>query len=497
MSTWDYSLEPVQRQRYILDWVDEKWANEEFIKSHLPNVTLKIHSTTDSSYIDNHDTNRMIFHWKTLYQMVIKSGKSYDAIFVVRTDSMFFIQPSFFDTTLSETLYVKHITDDNGVADTFFFGYEDTILHFLNECPDKMNNPHDDLYEFLINKFKYKFIGIENTIGTEKVLGFNYRLIRSNMTHMFDFYKNIENQADFIEDEPYILSTDFQEELRYSESLYNPGPAMFLLIGENCIDEFIYGDVERLAPEAPSPVLKPTHSTKTEGMAGNVKNQLSEFMIDVDFLTNKNLITKTRFVDNSSNYMLLRTDSGDESVQAIDIENLPDKNYDFIIISDYDKGFLKDTDIEYIISYYKQKSKNLIDSGLHRRNVTIFIDTKKTLGPWINGVDYIKLNHKEYQKNKTYIDTSEIKDKVIVTRGSHGCDFRGVNYKNKEVNIKDVSGAGDTFLAALVTKYMHSRNIKTSIEFANKISELVVQKKGVCTISIADVLVQKELEKNK
>ena len=58
----------------------------------------------------------------------------------------------------------------------------------------------------------------------------------------------------------------------------------------------------------------------------------------------------------------------------------------------------------------------------------------------------------------------------------------GVTYPVPRVEIKDTSGAGDTFVASLVCEYIRSRNIETAICFANKNATKVVQKKGVAVI---------------
>jgi D-beta-D-heptose 7-phosphate kinase/D-beta-D-heptose 1-phosphate adenosyltransferase len=483
MSTWDYSLEPIERQRFIHDWMDEQYADETFIKKMLPGVQLKIHNTKDKPYTDNHDTNRMVFHWKVLYDMISKSGTEYDCIFMVRTDSKFYIKtPIFFKTTKKSTLYVSAIAT-NGVGDIFFFGYGDTIPEFLKNYPDKINDPHMELQEYLDKNYKYPYVDINN-LQSSGVIGAHFELIRSNMVGPFHFYKSEESQKDLTGPNPFLLQTNFNEELRRLAIMYHPGPALWLVIGESCKDEFVYGDIKRLAPESPVPVFQPKKTIQTDGMAGNVVNQLEEFMIIPDkFITNDNLIIKRRFVDESSNYMIMRCDEGDDSVQRYDINNLPDSVFDFIIISDYDKGFLTEKDIEHLVNYYKEKVDSINKSDNLNRDTIIFMDTKKQLGNWARNIDFIKLNYKEYLNNKEFIEkNSWLNEKLIITRGEHGSDYNGENFRTNKVNVKDVSGAGDTFLASLAAKFMHCRDILTSIEYANLVSELVVQKRGVETV---------------
>jgi len=239
-----------------------------------------------------------------------------------------------------------------------------------------------------------------------------------------------------------------------------------LLIGETCDDIFIYGTVNRLSPEAPIPVINPIHTITNKGMAENVKLNLESLGINCDFLTNNETITKTRYVDDSYNYILLRIDEND-IVNPLDVINNLD-NYEYLIIADYNKGLLKKEFIKKITQNFK--------------GIT-FIDTKKKLGKWCSNIDFIKINFNEYERSKNFIkNNSWINDKLIVTRGKFGCDYKQKTYPTKEVSIKDVAGAGDTFLAGLIFKYIQTNSIEDSLDFANKCSTQVVQKRGVSIV---------------
>jgi D-glycero-beta-D-manno-heptose-7-phosphate kinase len=241
-----------------------------------------------------------------------------------------------------------------------------------------------------------------------------------------------------------------------------------LVIGETCEDIFIYGEVSRLSPEAPAPIIKPIRSTSNRGMAENVKLNIEALGLSTEFITNSEIVKKIRYVDESYNYILLRIDEND-SVSKIDLKSLPNlDNYDLIVIADYNKGFLTKSDIKYISENCKCK---------------IFLDTKKKLGDWCKSITFLKINYSEYKRSKSYIESNSwLKDKTIITRGPNGCDFGGKNYPTKEVSVKDVAGAGDSFLAGLIFKYIHTYNIEDSIEFANRCSTQVVQQRGVTII---------------
>ena len=111
-----------------------------------------------------------------------------------------------------------------------------------------------------------------------------------------------------------------------------------LLIGDSCTDEYVYGICERLNPEAPVPILKKTRVETQKGMAWNVRENLMSFGIEVYILTQEERIVKRRFIDERYNQQLLRVDVEDSN-KPLDYD-LPEDNFDALVISDYDKGFI-------------------------------------------------------------------------------------------------------------------------------------------------------------
>ena len=195
-------------------------------------------------------------------------------------------------------------------------------------------------------------------------------------------------------------------------------------------------------------------------------------------LTNKNNIRKVRYVDDKSNQLVLRVDEHDycDRIGRKLLEGIRNNKckpvfsgktkVDAIIISDYCKGFLEEEDIQYICE----------------NNQNVFIDTKKELGDWINLADYIKINSLEYEKNEKFFKDNDIINKTIVTQGNKGCLFRGEIYPTENVPVKDISGAGDTFLAGLTVEYIRTNDIIKAINFAQECTEIVIQKHGVSTV---------------
>ena len=246
-----------------------------------------------------------------------------------------------------------------------------------------------------------------------------------------------------------------------------------LVIGDSCIDRFIYGDVSRLAPEGPIPIFNPTSELSNPGMAGNVYRNLKSIGCDPIIISNKINPIKTRYVDERSGQLMIRIDESDK-VDRIDDSLLRQINnnsfigekINAIIVSDYNKGFLTEEDIKYICD----------------NNENVFVDTKKFLGDWISNCSFIKINHVEYENVKRQIDKLSLQDKLIITLSSKGCKYKNKIFPVEFVQIKDVSGAGDTFLSGLVSEYIRTNNIEKAILFAQHCATIVVQKKGVSTI---------------
>ena len=169
-----------------------------------------------------------------------------------------------------------------------------------------------------------------------------------------------------------------------------------LVIGESCRDIFNYGECNRLCPEAPVPIFNSIETIENGGMALNVHNNINALGVEADLYTNKNWqnVTKTRFIDIRTNHMFMRLDCNDNSYDEFNINNVSFNEYDAIVISDYNKGFLTKKDIKEI----------------SLKHDCVFLDTKKSLGSWCNEIKYIKINEKEFQNNKQFI-TNKIKNK--------------------------------------------------------------------------------------
>ena len=251
-----------------------------------------------------------------------------------------------------------------------------------------------------------------------------------------------------------------------------------LLIGDSCTDVYVYGDVKRLNPEAPVPILEPKRQDTTRGMAWNVYNNLTAFGMSVFMLTNEEEITKTRYIDEKSNQQILRVDDEpkieplpykepfitDRSAYHKLHHGVPEEDwYDIMVISDYDKGYITQEKLFELVDWF---------------DGPVIIDSKKTELP--DGC-YIKVNDIEYEKLKTKSNN------IIITRGGKGTEYQGKSYPAEKVNVFDVVGAGDTFLAALTYGYLNSGSMEDAIPFANKAAAIAVSHTGTYVLTKEDV----------
>lgn len=276
-----------------------------------------------------------------------------------------------------------------------------------------------------------------------------------------------------------------------------------LIIGDICEDVFIFGDCERLNPEAPTPIFTPNGEQKSNlGMAGNVFYNLTSLRPSWDVklhYINQTMIRKTRYVDKKSNYILLRIDSGSKYTQishTLLFNSITNTKLDGIVISDYDKGLLSPSDIETICIFAR------------KYNIPTFLDTKKKLeNSWAKYVDFIKINEKEFNENvggdNICSGISLEGCSLITTLGDKGCRinaFDGINQTGmvipaKKINVRDVTGCGDTFLSAFASIIIEEwknkitlDTVKKACEYANAASAVAASKSGVVIVRPDEII---------
>ena len=299
-----------------------------------------------------------------------------------------------------------------------------------------------------------------------------------------------------------------------------------LVIGDLILDTYIIGEINRISPEAPVPVLLQKDHYNVLGGALNVARNLNNLidevniigivgddnpansmfrLMDKDKISTKNIITdrtaqtsqKTRFVSN--NQQLLRWDiekncfskKNESLLEENIIANI--KETDFIIISDYNKGVCSNLLI-----------KKTIQSCL-KKSVDVFIDPKGSdfnkyqnafcITPNIKEAKAVYksklITNEDFEKACKYIcDTYKIKT-CVITRGKDGMtvfDSRKFKHiKSKARDVFDVSGAGDTVIATLATYYSKYKNLIDAAKIANIAAKKVISQFGTTPITSKDL----------
>jgi D-beta-D-heptose 7-phosphate kinase/D-beta-D-heptose 1-phosphate adenosyltransferase len=235
---------------------------------------------------------------------------------------------------------------------------------------------------------------------------------------------------------------------------------MVLVIGDVCEDIYVYGTTERKNPEAGAALLQQTGTRRSLGMAANVAENLRAFCDVVSHFPNEPYSKKMRFYGEDGVTQLLRVDQ--------DVRSKPYQlsspeyyaKFDAIVVSDYDKGFITQDNLYGLI---------------HRYKGPMFVDTKKTDLKPLSGPTY-KINSLEHGKLKSEPDD------LVVTCGAGGCWYKGENYPAPKIDVVDVCGAGDTFLAALAYHRTEYKDMAGALSAANYYAAIACSRPGVYAV---------------
>ena len=236
-----------------------------------------------------------------------------------------------------------------------------------------------------------------------------------------------------------------------------------LLIGDSCTDVYVLGNCLRLSPEAPVPVFTKESKDSRLGMSSNVYSNIKSISKNiVTHVTNdESRIKKIRFIDSKSKHQIMRYDI-EKEISSISAADLPSGNFDAILISDYDKGLI---------------DKSLPPAIRKKYSCPIFVDTKKQDLSIYDGC-VIKVNESEFD---SAINTEGLE--LIVTLGPSGAKMGDVVYPTDKVDVHDVCGAGDVFLAGLVVRWLETNDMPSAIKTANRCAAHSVTKPGTYSLS--------------
>ncbi|MDB2682850.1 D-glycero-beta-D-manno-heptose-7-phosphate kinase [Alphaproteobacteria bacterium] len=299
-----------------------------------------------------------------------------------------------------------------------------------------------------------------------------------------------------------------------------------LVVGDIMLDRFIYGEVDRISPESPVPVLSVRREDTMLGGAGNALANLvglganaaiialvgdddegrvieesaasiglQDDQIGLIFDEKRPTTIKTRYL--AGHQQLLRTDFEEKAaICDVVIQKLQNqlaihmKNADVVIISDYGKGLLRNDAIQHIIESAKANNVPVIvdpkgqDFSKYKGAFAV-TPNKKELAESTNGMPTLTNEDIENAANKI-IEECGI-EAVIATRGSDGISViqKGkapVHIPTVDVEVYDVSGAGDTVIATIAASIAAGADLTQAASLANIAGGVVVAKVGTAAI---------------
>ena len=247
-----------------------------------------------------------------------------------------------------------------------------------------------------------------------------------------------------------------------------------LVIGDVIIDKYIYGTSERLSPEAPVPVVKYLSESESFGGAGLVFENLRSLGVDAElFKTDSTSSVKTRVICDGHYITRIDDDTYADSAAVLDIIQANDfSQYAYVILSDYNKGVL-DRSLEIINHLSSFGCKIIVDPKRHASYYK---------GAWLvkpNGKEYRELGFDHWLGN---IITTNAGRNVIASMDNVMYDI-----PVEAVEVSDVTGAGDCFLAAFVYALTKGYDRRRCLELAVMGSREAVKHVGTYKLTEADL----------
>ena len=300
-----------------------------------------------------------------------------------------------------------------------------------------------------------------------------------------------------------------------------------LVIGDVMIDHYIYGNCNRISPEAPVQIVEVKNDVYTLGGAGNVVKNIIAFKCAVNLISVVGVVENALLIANQlekdgvsgeylvkdsqrcttvksrvmvQSHQLIRLDR--EFIKPIsdEVENDFMKiignqiaNHDIVLLSDYNKGTLSSSLLSKVFKLCKAKG------------ITTLVDPKGVDFSKYRGVNIIKPNKKEAtlatgiqinDNNSLLAACVKIKeitncDDVVITMSEEGVAMFTNNeltiIPTKALAVVDVTGAGDTVLACLGVALAGGNTLYDACDFANHAAAIVVSKVGSAVATFEEI----------
>jgi rfaE bifunctional protein kinase chain/domain len=314
----------------------------------------------------------------------------------------------------------------------------------------------------------------------------------------------------------------FEEILSQFQSL---SPVM--VVGDVGVDKYTYGEVRRISPEAPVPVLEVSKEWHKLGLAANVTDNLQSLGVSSTLcgiigddnmgntfehlleehrlktwglvrVANRSTILKERVITNTQQICRIDYESKDNIDEETKIKLLSrtkslNNNHSALIIEDYGKGLISEDISQALITSYKEMDK------------IVCVDPSRTTPPlWYKGATLLKPNRVEAMMMVEHLgykekDISKIASilveklnlkKIIITLSSEGMALLDTEKDGKihiiptvANEVFDVSGAGDTAISAITASLIAGASLEEAAWIGNCASGVVVGKKGTALVN--------------
>ena len=227
-----------------------------------------------------------------------------------------------------------------------------------------------------------------------------------------------------------------------------------LVLGDVIIDKYIYGTSTRISPEAPVPVITYIDEKETRGGAGLVYENLKSLGVDVDmFETPGQISVKTRII--CDGHYITRIDDDAQADSTAVLQQVLATNfsqYEYVVLSDYNKGVL-------------DEARDII-KHINTFGCKIIVDPKENFwyyeNAWLVKPNYSEFESLEFDSWYGNIITTNAGEEVIAT-----IDGKKYEIPVDNVEVSDVTGAGDCFLAgfvyALTQGYDYGKSLKLAV----------------------------------
>src|SRR5712675_461457 len=303
-----------------------------------------------------------------------------------------------------------------------------------------------------------------------------------------------------------------------------------LCVGDLMLDEFVYGEVSRISPEAPAPVIAVKRSETNIGGAGNAARNIAslgarcifvgligddeagaklrtelarETRIEAVLVSDSSRPTtrKLRFVSEHFSTHMLRADwelaqpaSGDIEQKLIDAILPQLARADIVLLSDYAKGVLTARVIRNVIDAARKLGEHVIVDPKSAnfaiyRGATLLTPNRKELAEAIRSRADTEESIAEAAQDAIQLADCEA---MLVTQSEHGMTRvprkgEAIHVPAHPVKVRDVSGAGDTVAAMLAVTLAAGTDWETVLRMANAAAAVAVSKKGTATVTPAEL----------